>query len=161
MAYGMPDNYQNGSYGTQGSYYPPRYGTQQVPNYQMPQSGTAGVFWVEGEAAARAQPFPPNWPLETPFTQWDINENVFYVKALMPNGRPTPLRKAHYSWDNEDIQMMLPPAQSNTAQPAPQYVTKDDLDKMESDIVAKITASMASNRPQPEQTRTNGGVRRE
>lgn len=157
--------YQNGSYGQQPGYNNGNSGyhaqtTQQTPqmSYAQPRPmNTAPQFgdWVDGESAARVYQFPQGWPLETPLTLWDINQDVFYVKMKDSFGRPTPLKKARFVW--EDVTPALP-GQSGSMQSMEGYATKEDLEHMKNEILDSMRSSQRSAANQ-NGNRNNGGNR--
>ena len=165
-------SYQNGSYtGTaqpihnnwqNQNVYPASQTTQQsqMMSYQTPrQQNAAPQFgdWVDGMEAARVYPFPPGWPPDVAITLWDINEPVFYAKARDIYGRPTPLKKARYTW--EDTVPALP-GQSGTQINLDGYATKEDLHQMENRIIENMRSSQqAPARANQPQNRNNGGNR--
>lgn len=163
-------NYQNGSYTGQPVYnnwqnqsgYPAGQPAQQLPmpSYQAPrQQNAAPQFgdWVEGIEAARVYPFPPGWPADVAITLWDINEPVFYAKAKDIYGRPTPLKKARYTW--EDTVPALP-GQSGAQINLDGYATKEELQAMETRILDSMRSSQQNSvRTNPSQNRNNGGNR--
>ena len=158
--------YQNGSYGQQmmsapisNAYHP----TMPQQNQQMSyapqrQMNTAPQFgdWVDGLEAAKVYPFPPGWPVETPLTLWDINQDVFYVRMKDSFGRPTPIKKARFIW--EDVTPALP-GQSGTAS-LEGYATKDDLQNMKQELMEAMRSSQQSMRQgQPQNGNRNGGAK--
>lgn len=130
-------NYQNGSY-TVNPYTRPSYTNyqQQAP---MPMNHTGDMRWADGEVAARAQPFPQNWPVETPMVIWDTNSNTFYLKSLDSYGRPMPMRIAHFEWVEQEQQSLLPGKQNDI------YVTKEDFEKFKKEIMSSRNYPMDHN----------------
>lgn len=132
-------NYQNGSY-TAGMYNRPSYAApvpyQQTP---MPMNHTGDMRWADGEVAARAQPFPQNWPVETPMVIWDTNSNTFYLKSLDSYGRPMPMRIAHFTWVEQEQQSLLPGKQNDN------YVTKEDFEKFKKELMSSRNYSNDRN----------------
>lgn len=152
--------YQNSSYGQQN--YRPQILQQNpqmsyIPQRQQSASPHFGD-WVEGEEAARAYPFPPDWPVDTPLTLWDINQDVFYVKAKDSFGRPTPLKAAHFTWMEPRPAL---PAQSGAMPQLEGYATKDDLQNMKNEIIESLRSSQQSQSrsSQPQNGNRNGGNR--
>lgn len=162
MAYGqMYQGYGNNMYGNSG--YGQMYPQQ---SYQMPvqqsygQAQGQGIDWVDGEAAARASQLPAG---VTQHAMWDINEPVIYLKSLNAMGMPNPLRKIHYTMDENQqsgagqSQAMLTGGTEteHTAPDMSQYVRKDeangfvkkdDLERMKTELMESIQGiSAASN----------------
>ena len=147
-------NYQNGSYQTA---VPMNYTQQVMPNSYTPTPHAGAPYfgdWVDGEDAARVYQFPPNWPNDTPLTLWDINEDVFYVKSKDSFGRPLPIKKARFTWEQPKA---LLPGQSGHNQYAEDYATKDDLKALESKLLSSLQSQ--NNRGTTNSGNRNGGHR--
>lgn len=136
----MPQFYPN-NYNF-GGYYPninqPNLATPQYPSQSFSASApqpsmlnTPAMTWVDGEGAARSFQIPASHPIGQLYPLWDTNENVIYFKALDQFGRPVPLRKASYKFDDEPQQVSgaLPPAVDTS-----QFVTKNDMDEFKNEI---------------------------
>lgn len=142
--YQQPQPMQSGYQQMQNSY------AQVPPRSNPPRFGD----WVDGEDAARAYQFPPNWPIDTPMTLWDINDDVFYVRAKDEFGRPTPLKKARFVWEQTRGGSS---GQSGNFLPSENYATKDDLQNMKNEIMASLRSPAPNRTQQP--ANQNGGAR--
>lgn len=157
----MPNSgYQNGSYSVRPNYQQPgsMQQNQQMSYAPLRQQSSAPKFgdWVDGEEAARVYPFPPDWPVDTPLTLWDINQDVFYVRAKDSFGRPTPLKKARFTWEEPVLSL---PGQSGAVPSMEGYATKDDLQAMKNEIIESLRSSQQapSRSAQNQNGNRNGG----
>ena len=120
---------------------------QPAPTLAAQQPQQLGIIWVDGEVGARAYQLPAGWPANTPVPLWDTNDTFIYLKSTNPMGMPNPLQRLPYTV--EDTQHPMPERRSAT--PAlmsgehrdPQYVTRDDLERMKQEIRDSITEAMA------------------
>ena len=143
VGYGYPNNM---AYGNQMmSNGMPNY--QQAQNNFQPQQQKVGIEWVDGEVGAKAFQLPPGWPANVPMPLWDTNDTVIYLKSINQMGMPNPLQKVHYTMDHatQSNQSMLPAGDNVTsnqsmAQDMSNYVTKDDMKRMEEELKAAINA---------------------
>ena len=127
-------------------------GQQMYPQYnaqmntpQTAVSGSAqvieqGIRWVDGEVGAKAFQMPAGWPANTPIALWDTNDTVIYLKSINPMGMPNPLQKAHYTLENVQSGEKDKGYSGNTEpkHDMSQYVTKEDLDRLKSDLIDTI-----------------------
>lgn len=119
MAYnnGFPVNYQ--------PMYYPQY-TQPTQPQNVPQQ--SNIIWVSGEAGAKSYLVAPNTTVQL----WDSEAQSIYLKSADASGMPS-MKVLDYT-----IRESAKPAQPNVVEPAPQYVTKEELDAFEKRIRDQI-----------------------
>ena len=109
-----------------------------APQPQPQQQTNHGLIWVDGEVGAKAYQIPPGWPANQPIALWDTNDTVIYLKSINPMGMPNPLQKAHYTLEGtksgEANQGF-----SGAAEPAHDYVTKEDLRRVKEELLDAMT----------------------
>ena len=105
--YGFPATYQ------------PVYPVQQ-PVMQT-QQNQQGLIWVQGEQAAKSYLVAPNTTVQL----WDSEEKVIYLKSADASGMPS-MKILDYTIRGD--------ANTQTAAPAAEYATKDDLKALEEKI---------------------------
>ena len=111
MAYG---NYQNG-------YQMPIYGQQVYPQMQaqQPQQPQNGIQWVQGEAGAKSYLVANG----SSVLLMDSEKQTFYIKSADAAGMPS-MRTFDYVERNASVKP------SSSAQDAPEYVTRDELNTL-------------------------------
>lgn len=128
----MPNYYGFGNgYGNFPAGYPASNPTQQV----QPQG--AGIVWVQGEASAKAYPVAPG----SSVLLMDSEGSRFYIKSADISGMPNPLRTFEF---REIGVPALPASPVQTQQTAPDmsaFVTRDELEKRLSALLAPATAT--------------------
>lgn len=102
-------------------------GYNPMPNYQqqMPQSNS-NIFWVQGEAGAKAYPVAPG----NNIALWDSENQSIYIKVVDASGIPQPLRILDYT------ERAPEPAVEGT-----NYVTKEELDDKFNEILSLLKAN--------------------
>ena len=153
-------NYQN--YGTPAySQMQPSYSQPNISQAMQPPQGNPMMSWADGEAAARSFQVPANHPLGQPYPIWDSNDTVIYLKTLDQFGRPMPLRKLRYQFedDNQVQGNLMSGATSGHNEDMSQYVTKQDFDSMKNDLMAEIRKMNSGNNPryQVQNNKEQGG----
>ena len=131
MAYnnGFPMNY--------GQYYPqyqpqPTYQPQVQPAQQMPQqNSTGGKIWVQGESGAKSYLVAPNTTVDL----WDSERQTIYVKSADASGMPS-MKILDYILRQPAQNQVL--AVNEQTEPAPDYVTHQELKDFEEKITHKI-----------------------
>lgn len=129
MNYGLPVNYQTPALVQQ-----PVMSTPQVQNSQQT---NAGIIWVQGEAGAKAFPVQPG----NSVLLMDSESECFYIKTTDASGVPLPLRTFAY---NEIVQTQ-PVPQSQSEEPAPEYVTRAEFNEIKQ-LLEDIKASSRTTR---------------
>jgi len=106
--------------------YAPMYYT---PQYQQPSQQQQGnsIIWVQGEAGAKSYLVAPNSTVQL----WDSEAQVIYLKSADASGMPS-IKILDYTIRNQQ------PVNGPTgpAANAPAYVTKAELDALQSQIDA-------------------------
>ena len=101
----------------------------QQPQYQQPQQQTsAGLIWVQGEAAAKSYLVAPNASVAL----WDSEKQSVYIKSTDASGMPSMKILDYTIRDNTQT-----PQTVNTVN----YATKDDV-KTLNDQIAALKAEM-------------------
>lgn len=145
MAYN--NYYGNNMYPNPFNWNGPQSTTYQPAQYQYAQQSTQqhSMIGVDGEVGAKAYQMPQGWPANVPIPLWDTNEQVIYLKSINSMGMPNPLQKLKYTIEDQQSQMMLPAGNSNQA--GPEYVTKNDLESLKTEILdmLKNTQNVRNN----------------
>ena len=141
-----PVPYQNNwGYSGIGQQMYPQYGQQVQPVQQTQQSAqTGGLIWVDGEVGAKAYQLPQGLPANQPIALWDTNDTVIYLKSVNPMGMPNPLQKAHYTL--EEHKSATPVRSGDTVTDMNEYVRKDELEKMKTELMEAISNVNTSGR---------------
>ena len=141
-----PVPYQNNwGYSGIGQQMYPQYGQQVQPVQQTQQSAqTGGLIWVDGEVGAKAYQLPQGLPANQPIALWDTNDTVMYLKSVNPMGMPNPLQKAHYTL--EEHKSATPVRSGDTGTDMNEYVRKDELEKMKTELMEAISNVSTSGR---------------
>lgn len=141
-----PVPYQNNwGYSGIGQQMYPQYGQQAQPVQQAQQSAqTGGLIWVDGEVGAKAYQLPQGLPANQPIALWDTNDTVIYLKSVNPMGMPNPLQKAHYTL--EEHKSATPVRSGDTGTDMNEYVRKDELEKMKTELMEAISNVNTSGR---------------
>ena len=140
-----PVPYQPWNYSGVGQQMYPQY-PQSMPNTQQTSqtTQTGGLIWVDGEVGAKAYQMPAGWPANTPIDLWDTNDTVIYLKSVNPMGMPNPLQKAHYTL--EEYKSATPGRSGDTGADMNEYVRKDELEKMKTELMEAISNVNTSGR---------------
>ena len=141
-----PVPYQNNwGYSGIGQQMYPQYGQQAQPVQQTQQSAqTGGLIWVDGEVGAKAYQLPQGLPANQPIALWDTNDTIIYLKSVNPMGMPNPLQKAHYTL--EEHKSATPVRSGDTGTDMTEYVRKDELEKMKTELMEAISNVNTSGR---------------
>ena len=141
-----PVPYQNNwGYSGIGQQMYPQYGQNTQPVQQTQQSAqTGGLIWVDGEVGAKAYQLPQGLPANQPIALWDTNDTVIYLKSVNPMGMPNPLQKAHYTL--EEHKSATPGRSGDTGTDMNEYVRKDELEKMKTELMEAISNVNTSGR---------------
>ena len=134
MAYnaGFPMNYAP-------QYYAPQYGQQPQPQPQMQMAGTqmsqanqgtSSIIWVQGEAGAKSYLVAPNNTVQL----WDSEDQVIYLKSADASGMPS-MKILDYKIREQNPQSG---AQNVMATPAQDFVTKEELQALETRIKKQL-----------------------
>ena len=103
------------------NYFPAGY---QPYQFQSNQSQNNGIFWVQGEGAAKSYPVAPN----TSVPLWDSEANVIYIKSADMSGMPS-IKILDYTIRDSQPQRA-------EIQPQEAFATKDDVVHLEDEIKA-------------------------
>lgn len=112
---------------------------QGYQSYAAPQQPIPYVIqWVDGEVGAKAYQMPQGVPPGSPVALWDTNDQVIYLKSMNQMGMPNPLKKIHYTTEEEPAQY-LPHGNSAVSgsydsDQSKNYATKDDLESLKNEI---------------------------
>lgn len=122
MAY---NNYFPATY--QPQYYYPVNQLQQTPAAAQPNNG---IIWVQGEAGAKSYLVAPNNTVPL----WDSETQTIYLKSADASGLPS-MKIIDYTIRD------VPPARLQTqAQPAENYVTKEEFDQLRAEVQKMMEA---------------------
>lgn len=115
--------------------------TIQQPVYQAPQQQQqipqpsptiSNIFYVQGEAAAKAYPVA----FGKGVVLFDSERDYFYIKEVDRYGVPKPLRKFPYKEElEEEVQ---PTVQLQQTEPVHDYVTRDEFEKRIAEITKPV-----------------------
>ena len=110
------------------SYYPQYYGTQNVPQFAQntQQSSSAGIIWVQGEAAAKAYPVASGQSV----LLMDSEDSVMYIKSTDQSGMPQPLRVFDYK---ERTSAKIEPAAVKQAS-SDEFVSRKEFEEFREDV---------------------------
>lgn len=114
----------NGFPTTYPQYYPPFQMAQ--PQFNSP---TNGMIWVQGEAGAKSYLIAPNNTLPL----WDSEAQTIYVKSADASGMPTMKTLDYTIRENSNLPHTAP-----LNDKAKGYATKDDLEALRGEILAKL-----------------------
>lgn len=114
----------NGFPTTYPQYYPPFQMAQ--PQFNSP---TNGMIWVQGEAGAKSYLIAPNNTLPL----WDSEAQTIYVKSADASGMPTMKTLDYTIRENSNLPHTAP-----LNDKAKEYATKDDLEALRGEILAKL-----------------------
>lgn len=125
------------------TYYPqPQFIAPSQPVYQapaqqmqMPQPSPtiSNIYYVQGEAAAKAYPVA----FGKGIVLFDSERDYFYIKEVDQSGVPKPLRKFPYHEETNEqtpttVQLQQPVQQ--TAETKPDYITRNEFEKRLSEL---------------------------
>lgn len=144
------------------TYYPqPQVVNVQQPVYQAPQQQQqqipqpsptiSNIYYVQGEAAAKAYPVA----FGRGIVLFDSERDYFYIKEVDRYGVPKPLRKFPYREELE--QEVQPTVQLQQVEEAPDYVTRTEFEKR----IAEITKPVEMVPPRREHNNNNRKNREE
>ena len=154
------------------AYGQPNWQMQQQPNqayqyYQQPQQSYGmpiaqntpipqRPLFVEGGMAAKVFQMPDNWPIGVPLYLWDTSGDRFYIKAIGPNGVPTPLR----GFEFREIEMPSGYISNTGVQQIDpnQYVTKETFEKQMNELKDLVRSNSQGNRNQNGQQNRGGNT---
>lgn len=129
----------------------PTYPTiqQGYQSYAAPpqQLSPYAIQWVDGEVGAKAYQMPQGIAPGTPIALWDTNDQVIYLKSMNQMGMPNPLKKIHYTTDEEPTQYLPQGNMSGNVEPDmnKNYATKEDLESLKNEI-KELVKSTKQNR---------------
>lgn len=113
------------------------YTPQYQPQYQMPQTQpqaqpqtqtqNSPMIWVQGETGAKSYLLAPN----TTLPLWDSENQVIYLKSADASGMPSMKVLDYTIRDNNTTQAPI-------VEDTPDYVTHEELKKLERDIKNQI-----------------------
>lgn len=109
------------------NYQVPQYQAQMQPQPQ-PQNDN-GITWVQGEAGAKSTFVEPGKSK----LMMDSEQSVFYIKTVDISGMPLPLR----IFDFTERVPKQPHSNSKPNKKEPEYVKKDELESLVSEIMKK------------------------
>lgn len=144
--YGMPSGY-----GMSYAQPQPMQYAQQMTSYAQGQQQTPmGIIWVDGEVGAKAYQLPTGWPSNTPLPLWDTNDTIVYLKSTNPMGMPNPLRKIHYTMEDQPKGPMMQtsgtaalPSGDPHEHETGNFVTREDLEEMKRELRETLTDAMS------------------
>lgn len=148
--------YNPNMYNTYGQMYGNSYGQNMYPQQIQPtqpmQQSYGQAFtikgeieWVDGEVGAKAYQIPAG--MTKPVALWDTNDTVIYLKSMNPYGIPNPIKKIHYQMEEDGPQKRQEQGRLESGDTAPtqqpaqdmsEYVRKDDLEAMKSELKQAI-----------------------
>lgn len=153
---GYNPNYFGPSYGMNqtpvqysGSVYPQMQQSMQVVQPQQPVNQNPMMPWVDGEMAARAYSVPASQPLGQPYPLWDTNDKIIYLKTLDQFGRPMPLIKVRYWFEEQEKLPQNTSGATETTTPAvdtSNFVTKSDFDELKNELRKLVNNQNGGNR---------------
>lgn len=132
-----------------GNLYPATYPQYAYPIYQQPipqqqpaapaqsapaQPSQGGIIWVQGEAGAKSYLVAPNTTVQL----WDSEKQTIYLKSADASGMPS-MKALDYTIRDQSAPQQSAPAFA--AQPAADYVTKNDLEAVSAKI-SRLRADM-------------------
>lgn len=130
-------------------------GYNPIPQQMQPQQPSIKAMeWVEGEVGAKAFQMPQGWPVNTPIPLWDSTDTVIYLKSWNQMGIPNQMQKLKYEMPQQNQPAML-----QSGQPAPEYVTKQDLEHMMEEMKKELRG-IAPAIPNQNGSNANRGVNR-
>lgn len=105
----------------QPQYYYPQNQIQQAPVAAQPNNG---IIWVQGEAGAKSYLVAPNNTVPL----WDSEAQTIYLKSADASGLPS-IKVIDYT-----IREVPPARPQQQAQPAENYVTKEEFDQLRAEV---------------------------
>ncbi len=144
MQYGYGNQNQMPMNNYQQSYGGPYTVQQSMQQYGQSYGSQApsNRAWADDEYEARSIRVPDGWPADTPFVIWNPRQPIQYIKAIDARGVPYPMKILEYT-EIQPKQSFALPGQSGSS---PEYVTKDDMNRMRDEIVESVRASF-QNQP--------------
>lgn len=118
------------------SYFPATYQPQYYyPVSQLQQAPATtqsnnGIIWVQGEAGAKSYLVAPNNTVPL----WDSETQTIYLKSADASGMPS-MKVIDYT-----IREAPPVRQQEPAQPAVNYVTKEEFDRLRAEVQKMMEA---------------------
>lgn len=100
---------------------------QQIP---QPSPTITNIFYVQGEAAAKAYPVQ----FGKGIVLFDSERDYFYIKEVDRYGVPKPLRKFPYK---EEFEQETQPTVQLQTEERPDYITRDEFEKRIAEIKPK------------------------
>lgn len=119
----------NGFPTTYPQYYPPFQMAQPQQPQFSPNSPTNGMIWVQGEAGAKSYLIAPNNTLAL----WDSEAPTIYLKTSDASGMPSMKILDYTIRENSNLPHTAP-----LNDKAKEYATKDDLEALRGEILAKM-----------------------